>query len=83
MYLYYTLEIKYAFPDKRRIYYILLNGEFCAALDTTAFDHSAASLRGNTGTKTVRTCAVSCVWLVGSFWHICIIVPNLAGFYKL
>jgi len=59
---------------------LLLNSQFRAAFDATAFDNGAASLGSNPGTKSVRTSTVTCVWLVGSFWHIFVIVPFLLYF---
>lgn len=60
----------------------VLDGYFCATLDSATLNHSAASFCGNTSTKTVCTGAVTRVWLVSSFWHICTIVPNFPLFYK-
>jgi hypothetical protein len=46
-----------------------LNGKLRATLDTAALNNSAASLGCDACTKPVSTGAVTCVWLVSSFWH--------------
>jgi hypothetical protein len=52
-----------------------LDSQLSAAFGSTAFNHCTSALSGNTGTKTMSTCAVSCVWLVSSFWHISVSIP--------
>jgi hypothetical protein len=59
-----------------------LNSQFCASFDATTLDHSSATFSGNTCTKTVCTSAVTRMWLVGSFWHISVIVANFPLFDK-
>jgi hypothetical protein len=81
---YYTLEIKYAHLTKEeRIVTVLLNGQLGATLNAASLNHSTASFCGNTSTKTVGAGAVTRMWLVSSFWHICTIVPNFTPFYKM
>lgn len=59
-----------------------LDSQLRAALDAAALQHGATSFAGNTCTETVRTGAVTSVWLVRSFWHICSIVPIFPFFDK-
>lgn len=59
-----------------------LNSQSCASFDATTLDHSSAAFSGDTCTKTVRAGAVTRVWLVGSFWHISVIVANFPLFDK-
>ena len=61
---------------------ISLDGQFCAAFDSAAFNNSTSCLCRNTCTKAVSTCAVAGMWLVGSFWHILSIVAFLSVFCK-
>lgn len=54
----------------------ILDSDLSATFRTTTLQHVATSFCGDTCAKTVSPCAVACVWLVGSFWHInCILYP--------
>ena len=68
---------------RERIFDNFLNSQLSAAFDAAALNHSAASFGSNTCTKAVSTGAVTRVWLVSSFWHICNIVPNSPTFDKI
>lgn len=57
-----------------------LDAKFSAAFDAATLQDGAASLASNPSTKSVRACAVTCVWLVRSFWHISVTIPDDGGF---
>ncbi len=54
----------------------LLDRNFCAAFDAASLEYGASSLCRNACAKTMRLCTVSSVWLVRSFWHISVIIPD-------
>lgn len=61
---------------------LVLDRQASATLDAAALNHGAASLGGDARTKAVRAGAVTRVWLMGTFWHICSSVLNIAYFDK-
>jgi hypothetical protein len=53
-----------------------LLGELFAALGAAAAQHNAASVSGHALHKTVHAGTMSLFGLVGSFWHIFLIIPQ-------
>jgi hypothetical protein len=64
------------------VFLLLLSSELRAALNSATLHYCTTGFGRNTSTKAVSTSAVTRVWLVGSFWHICIIVSNSPVFDK-
>lgn len=64
---------KHIYSIKYRLYwryFMCLDCHFCSAFCSSTLQNSSTSFCSNARTKTVSSRTMSCVWLVGSFWHI-------------
>lgn len=58
---------------------VLLDGDCVAALGAAAADHILPALGSHAGAEAVHLVLAGNLWLVGSFWHYCLLLRVCSG----